>query len=205
MSDSAKESTPDNNPEKEDRLIRHGDFLIALLVAAIVLLILDLLHDVKFPCLDLDLNYTALAELLLVFVVLAEGWIAIRELDQTRQQLRFEAQVRIRDYVREVQSLGFQRPTIWRDFSDQRECRTHEDQAAITTYIQLSLNSILLLLEADECGLLGEAVWKKDIENFLHRKKTRQFWEEHREFYPDSFRKRVDKMIGNQSKGPTGN
>jgi len=207
MSENPNKSTTTKKPGKKERRTASIIVLIALAVLALVLSVLVLIR----PTILCNLDYSTLAELLfvfaellLIFVVIAEGSVAIRELEATREQLRFEAQVRIRDYVREVQSLGFRRPTIWTDFSDQRVCRTHEDQAAMTTYIQLSINSILLLLQAHDCGFLDELEWRNDIKNFLSRKKTIEFWEEHGKFYPEYFQARL-KAIRDSCEDPAGN
>jgi hypothetical protein len=203
------ERDSEGEPKRENRRTWHEYVLGILWLFTLLLFVLDVRHSII--CRRID--YVALAELLFVLVIVLEGWVAIYELKQTRKQVRFEVLARIHDYIREVQSLGIQKPTIWRDWKYQLRTLSEEDQAAITTYIRLSMNSFLLQWEANN-HLLREddrrhpdedlLTRDEDFRNFIGKERTIAFWIEHGEFYPEEFREWVNK-ISKSPGGPTGN
>jgi hypothetical protein len=136
------------------------------------------------------------AELLLVFVLAVEGLVAIKELGETRGQLRFDAMLRIYDFARELHSLAFSNLQLWKSMKTGQPDAMNEDDIELSNrYTQLFCNLVFLEWEVREHGYLDEKQWEPmlvDATLSLNSRGMQQFWPTCRIYYTEDFRRFVD-------------
>jgi hypothetical protein len=149
------------------------------------------------PGMKTRLDYMVTAELLLVFVIAVEGVIAIRALTDTQRQLQFEAMLKIYDFSRELHTLGFRNPNLWKAMSLQRPDTWNEEQELKTRFEQLFMNLHLIEWKADQLGYFDREEWGRDAEDSIRKPEVREFWKTHHEYYPKDFQDWVDGVMKN--------
>lgn len=126
-------------------------------------------------------------------VSLVSLFIVFWELRAGRQQKRATALIQVYDINRQLMSLGFDKPSLFKAIgSSSGEDEIHR------RYLQLWLNQIALIIELKEQNLFSPAQWKSletDIGYFVEKPKFRKSWPEFRRFYPDHFQSLIDTKI----------
>ena len=121
-----------------------------------------------------------------------------RQLSLLMRQLRLDSLIKISDGNREIISLGFEKPELWKILYDSTEIPDAKNAEERKRYLQLWFNHMHVIWKAHELGLLDRHEWTAcsiDIEDFLSIRSLRVHWQEVRSFYPEPFQKFMDNTI----------
>jgi hypothetical protein len=119
--------------------------------------------------------------------------VAVQMHRATRQR-EMDSLVKLYDVNRELLSLGFSQPELFKILNDAPDA----DPELQRRYLQMWLNHLSLLH-----FFLNRSVFRRELKDsetkalaeFLMHNNMRQHWLENRDIYPKSFQKRVDKLL----------
>jgi hypothetical protein len=141
---------------------------------------------------------TALATCLAVIVTFLGIFAALWQIRVLQKQLKFDALLRGYDFSRELHSLGFADPRIWKTFTCSPSSLSDEDSQIHRRTTQLFLNLMLLEWQAKSHGYYSKSVWqakRKDMVSLVHKPGFSEFWVRYCGFYPTDFGKFVDDLM----------
>ena len=150
---------------------------------------LDLFSDFDIP--------TVVASLALV-VSLIVMFFTARQVSLLVRQLRLDSLIKISDANREIISLGFDKPELWKTLYDSTDIADAKSAEERKRYLQLWFNHMHVIWKARNLGLLDRHEWsacKADMSDFLQIRSLKTHWEEVRNCYPKPFQKFLDSCL----------
>lgn len=121
-----------------------------------------------------------------------------RQVSLLNRQLRLDSLIKISDSNREIISIGFERPELWKVFYDSSKNDNGHQTEEIKRYLQLWFNHMHIIWKAWSLGLLDKHEWaacRTDMLEFLAVDSLRQHWTDSSRFYPQPFQSFIDSLI----------
>jgi hypothetical protein len=114
-----------------------------------------------------------------------------------RRQLQLEALIQIMDSNREIVSLGFEHPHVWRALSAEDGVVLAEEALARRRYLQLWTNHMQVIWAAWRLGLVSGSEWQAyrlDLAEFLRSPVLQAHWANVARYYPREFQRLVNRL-----------
>ncbi len=143
-------------------------------------------------------NSSTMIAVLALVVSLIVMFFNSRQLSLLVRQLRLDSLIKISDCNRQLVSLGFAKPELWKalnESTDLLDGKTAEDRRR---YLQLWFNHMHVIWKAHRLGLLDRDEWnacRVDLIDSLRIRYLRTHWSEVKEYYPKAFQCFVDDRI----------
>jgi hypothetical protein len=131
-----------------------------------------------------------LDNLLLLVSVLIVAW-QVR--DATKQR-KLESQIRLYDINRDLISLGFSKPELFKILKDE----TGVDATVQRRYLQMWLNQLCLVDAFKRSGGFTKDVeesFETDIRDMMLLENMRDHWQAYGKYYPASFQESVNNIL----------
>ena len=145
---------------------------------------------------DSDIS-TVIAGLALT-VSLFVMFLVARQVSLLNRQLRLDSLIKISEGNREIISIGFEKPELWKVLYDSSEIHDSKSAEERKRYLQLWFNHIHIIWKAHDLKLLDRHEWnacQADIADFLRIRSLRTHWSEVRNCYPEPFQIFLDSQI----------
>jgi len=120
--------------------------------------------------------------------------VVVIELRHNRGQSKTSALIQIYDINRQLLSLGFSNPELFKIIGSGSESEEEYGRR----YLQLWLNQMALIHHLNQRGLFTEPQWnslRADIDYFLTIPKMREHWKAYRRYYPGDFQIFLDQTV----------
>ena len=120
--------------------------------------------------------------------------VVIIQLRDSTRQTKLESQIRLYDINRELISLGFSKPELFRVLHDADKV----DPTIERRYLQLWLNQLCLVNSFKQSRTFTKEVqdsFEADVRDMLRMENMRRHWQEFEQYYPASFRKSVNDLL----------
>lgn len=114
-----------------------------------------------------------------------------------RRQLKLEALIQIMDSNREIVSLGFEHPAVWRALEAEDGTVLAEEALARRRYLQLWTNHMQVIWAAWRLGLVSGSEWQAyrlDLAEFLRSPVLQAHWASVARYYPREFQRLVGRL-----------
>ncbi len=151
-----------------------------------------------FLDLFIGVNFSTYFAALALIVSLFLMFLTARQVSLLSRQLRLDSQIKISDANRQIISLGFDKPELWKIVDDSREILDAKKAEQRKRYLQLWFNHIQIVWKANDLGLFDQDEWRAsraDIADFLTIRALRTHWSEVKRFYSKPFQKFIDSII----------
>ena len=146
-----------------------------------------------------NFDFAQLAAVGGLFAALAGITLTLVQLHLFRRQLKLEALIQIMDSNREIVSLGFEHPDLWRALDCQDRAVLAEEATTQRRYLQLWTNHMQVMWAAWRLGLVSGSEWQAyrlDLAEGLKSPALRAHWESVARYYPREFQRLVTRLSG---------
>src|SRR6185503_5293421 len=128
-----------------------------------------------------DFDTPTLIAGLALFVSLFVMFITARQVSLLSRQLRLDSLIKISDANREIVSLGFEKPSLWKVLYDTNELHDPKSAEERKRYLQLWFNHIHVIWKSYHLDLLDRYEWeacRADIAGALKIRSLQTHWTE---------------------------
>ncbi len=125
--------------------------------------------------------------------------LVILQMRDSAKQRQAESLVEIYDINRQLLSLGFEHPKLFRVLEDAKDT----DPVSQRRYLQLWLNQFALIhfyLKNSGFDIEQKESLVRDLSDFFTQENMQRHWKEHGSFYPESFQELVNGIIKKMSR-----